>query len=118
MFIGKLRKCEIDEQTEKQIENWLTDRAQWVVVRSVESSWKPVPSGDPPWSVLDPVLFTFFTNDLDEVTECTLCKFVDDTKQGGVDTPEVCAAILQDWTGWGVGKRGNLGGCTRASVES
>lgn len=51
----------------------------------------------PRGSILGPVLFNVFSNDLDDRARCTLSEFAGDLRRGGAaETPEGCAAIQRD----------------------
>ena len=79
-LISKLKSHGMGNSLINWIEQWLTDKRQSVVVEGEVSSWKSVLSGVPQGSVLGPILFLVYINDLEEGVTGKILKFADDTK--------------------------------------
>ena len=67
-------------QTTLWIEDWLKGRTQRVVLNGSYSDWSEVSSGVPQGSVLGPILFLVYVNDMDCGLDANISKFADDTK--------------------------------------
>ena len=66
ILVIKLRKSGMDEWMVRWIDNYLTGRAQRVVISRSESDWRPVISSVPHGSVPGTVLFNIFIDNLDD----------------------------------------------------
>ena len=62
------------------INSFLTGRVQRVTLNNVYSEWSSVVSGVPQGSVLRPVLFLLYVNDISSIVNSHLLLFADDIK--------------------------------------
>ena len=78
--LHKVRHYGISDRTCTWIKNFLNNRQQCVQVNGSKSHWKSVTSGIQQGSVLDPILFVIFINDLPRDVLSDVFMFADDTK--------------------------------------
>ena len=62
----------------KTLNDFLSNRKQRVVLNGVESTWEHIYSGVPQGSVLGPLLFLIYINDLTDNISCNIKLFADD----------------------------------------
>ena len=95
-LILKLKAHGIGNDVIKWIEKWLTHRRQRVIVDGEISNWKSVLSGLPQGSVLGPILFLIYINDIEDDIPSKVLKFADDTKVFRKVTNDTDKQSLQD----------------------
>ena len=76
------------------IGDFLSNRKQCVQVKGHVSDWKDVLSGVPQGSVLGPILFLLYVNDLPDIINSKIKTFADDTKV--YETTENCNSLQHD----------------------
>jgi hypothetical protein len=107
LLLVKLQTFGINGQLLEWFKSYLSDRFQRVSIEGVYSDWLPVESGVPQGSILGPLEFILYNNDLPEVLSAGtfMSIFADDTKiYRCINTIRDCITLQYDidkMTAWG-----------------
>ena len=95
-LIFKLRQNGIDGKPLELLTDYLSNRHQRVVLNGVHSAWLPLKSGVPQGSVLGPLLFLIYINDLTANISSRIKLYADDASLFlPVRDPSMCQQVLK-----------------------
>ena len=81
MVLNKLSKMGFSEESLLWIKSYLQDRKQIIQFKKFSSTEETVMAGIPQGSIIGPILFLCFTNDLAETFKtCKMVAYADDTQ--------------------------------------
>ena len=76
----KLSALNLDEKTLEWVNDYLTNREQRVYANDTYSSFQPIAQGVPQGSVLGPLFYIVYANDLTNIIKnCEIVMYADDT---------------------------------------
>ena len=78
LLIAKLHAYGFSKQALKILFSYMSDRWQRTEINNTFSSWSALLQGVPQRSVLGPILFNIYLNDLFYFLSCNVCNFADD----------------------------------------
>ena len=78
-LLYKLKSMGISDKFYDLLENYLSGRLQRVILNGQTSSWRPILAGVPQGSILGPLLFLIYINDLPNKLKSNAKLFADDT---------------------------------------
>ena len=103
--LHKLDYYGIRGSTHKWINSWLSGRTQQIVLDGQASDPVPVLSGVPQGSVLRPILFIIFINDLSDNIRSSVHLFEDDcVLYRNIYSIQDCLTLQEDLAGKQIGK--------------
>ena len=95
-LIFKLKRIGIEDDAINILSSFLAGRQQRVVIDGKTSEWTSIESGVPQGSILGPLLFLVYINDLIDVVESDIRIFADDTFIFRVVDPSSTDALNRD----------------------
>ena len=91
LLIAKLHAYGFDKNALRLIKSYLSDRWQRTRINTSYSSWSALLMGVPQGSVLGPLFFNLFINDLFYIIKTGICNYADDTTLYMVD---ICLGLM------------------------
>ena len=95
ILLHKMKRLKIKGKLGRWIKSFLTERQQVILVNKVKSKFSKLVSGIPQGSVLGPILFLIYINDIGQDLTANTLVYVDDTKVNQKVTSEQDIEILQ-----------------------
>ena len=95
-LLSKIESYGVTQETQGWIRSFLSGRTQLVKLAGSSSGTKEILSGVPQGSVLGPLMFVLYVNDLPPVTENETQMFADDAKNSGAVDSDASEAKCQN----------------------